>query len=140
MSQETIIPLVVDLDGTLTPADTLHESVLQLVKRSPLAFFRLLPALLKGKAAFKDALAAHASIDPALLPYRRDLLDYLHLEKAKGRPIILATAAHSSIAARVAEHLGLPQHVLRFWETKFAQVRPLKRGDRIRRTLLPSDW
>ncbi len=22
----------------------------------------------------------------------------------------------------------MPQHVLRFWETKFAQVRPLKRG------------
>lgn len=28
----------------------------------------------------------------------------------------------------VAEELGLPQHVLRFWETKFGQVKPLKRG------------
>ncbi len=28
----------------------------------------------------------------------------------------------------VAEELDVPQHVLRFWETKFAQVRPLKRG------------
>ncbi len=30
--------------------------------------------------------------------------------------------------SEVATELGLPQHVLRFWETKFSQVRPLKRG------------
>ncbi|MDR3408327.1 MAG: MerR family transcriptional regulator [Methylovirgula sp.] len=30
--------------------------------------------------------------------------------------------------SEVAEHLDLPQHVLRFWETRFAQIRPLKRG------------
>lgn len=30
--------------------------------------------------------------------------------------------------AEVAEELDLPQHVLRFWETKFPQIRPLKRG------------
>jgi DNA-binding transcriptional MerR regulator len=28
----------------------------------------------------------------------------------------------------VAEDLELPQHVLRFWETRFTQIRPLKRG------------
>lgn len=30
--------------------------------------------------------------------------------------------------SEVAEELGVQQHVLRFWETKFSQVRPLKRG------------
>ncbi len=30
--------------------------------------------------------------------------------------------------SEVAEDLDLPQHVLRFWETRFPQVRPLKRG------------
>jgi len=30
--------------------------------------------------------------------------------------------------SEVADDLHIPQHVLRFWETKFAQVRPLKRG------------
>ena len=29
--------------------------------------------------------------------------------------------------AEVAEELAVPQHVLRFWESKFPQVRPLKR-------------
>ena len=30
--------------------------------------------------------------------------------------------------SEVAEELGLPQHVLRFWETRFPQIRPIKRG------------
>jgi DNA-binding transcriptional MerR regulator len=28
----------------------------------------------------------------------------------------------------VAEDLNLPQHVLRFWETRFSQIKPMKRG------------
>ncbi len=30
--------------------------------------------------------------------------------------------------SEVAEELALPQHVLRFWETRFPQVKPLKRA------------
>jgi DNA-binding transcriptional MerR regulator len=30
--------------------------------------------------------------------------------------------------SEVADDLELPQHVLRFWETRFAQIRPMKRG------------
>jgi DNA-binding transcriptional MerR regulator len=30
--------------------------------------------------------------------------------------------------SEVAEDLDVPQHVLRFWESKFPQVKPLKRG------------
>ena len=30
--------------------------------------------------------------------------------------------------SEVAETIGVPQHVLRFWETKFAPLRPMKRG------------
>lgn len=43
-----------------------------------------------------------------------------------------ARAGKSDAAFRtiseVAEDLDVPQHVLRFWETKFTQVKPLKRG------------
>ncbi len=38
------------------------------------------------------------------------------------------SAAAFRTISEVAEDLDVPQHVLRFWETKFAQVRPLKRG------------
>lgn len=30
--------------------------------------------------------------------------------------------------SEVADKLDIPQHVLRFWESKFSQVKPLKRG------------
>lgn len=30
--------------------------------------------------------------------------------------------------SEVADELDLPQHVLRFWETKFPQIKPMKRG------------
>lgn len=30
--------------------------------------------------------------------------------------------------SEVAEDLDLPQHVLRFWESRFSQIRPMKRG------------
>ena len=30
--------------------------------------------------------------------------------------------------SEVSEELGLPQHVLRFWETRFGQVKPMKRS------------
>ncbi len=43
-----------------------------------------------------------------------------------------ARAGKSDAAFRtiseVADDLDVPQHVLRFWETKFSQVKPLKRG------------
>lgn len=30
--------------------------------------------------------------------------------------------------SEAADELDLPQHVLRFWETRFSQIKPLKRG------------
>lgn len=40
--------------------------------------------------------------------------------------------------SEVADELDLPQHVLRFWESKFSQVKPLKRGGN-RRYYRPED-
>ena len=40
--------------------------------------------------------------------------------------------------SEAAEEVGVPQHVLRFWETKFAFVSPMKRGGG-RRFYRPND-
>lgn len=40
--------------------------------------------------------------------------------------------------SEVADQLDLPQHVLRFWESKFSQIKPLKRGGN-RRYYRPDD-
>ena len=106
------LPLVVDLDGTLTPTDTLVESGIKLIRRSPAALLRMPFWLLSGRAGFKRAIAARCGVAAHSLPYHQPLLDYLRAEKARGRRIVLATAAHSSIADEVAGHLGLFDQVL----------------------------
>lgn len=45
----------------------------------------------------------------------------------EGSKIKKAEGAFRTIS-EVADELDVPQHVLRFWETKFTQVKPLKRG------------
>ncbi|MBM3600368.1 MAG: MerR family transcriptional regulator [Alphaproteobacteria bacterium] len=38
------------------------------------------------------------------------------------------SAAAFRTISEVADELDIPPHVLRFWETKFSQIKPLKRG------------
>src|SRR5262249_55670135 len=86
-------PLVVDLDGTLIKTDLLIESIARLLRQKPLAFFALPLWLLKGRAYLKHEIAERVDIDPALLPYRTALLEYLRAEHDKGRTVVLATAS-----------------------------------------------
>lgn len=99
--------LVVDLDHTLVRTDTLLEQFVALVFRRPFAALLLLRTLLAGRAAFKARLAELQPLDPAALPYREPLLDYLREQRAVGRPIHLVTAADSTTAKAVAEHCGV---------------------------------
>lgn len=47
-------------------------------------------------------------------------------QSARNRPKKAPNAFRT--ISEVADDLHIPQHVLRFWETKFPQVKPLKRG------------
>ena len=44
------------------------------------------------------------------------------------RPVPQKSAGAYRTISEVADELKLPQHVLRFWETRFPQVKPLKRA------------
>ncbi|MBF5041850.1 MULTISPECIES: UbiA family prenyltransferase [Myxococcaceae] len=105
------LPLVVDLDGTLTRTDTLHESLLLLLKQHPLLVLLVPLWLLKGKAHLKAELARRVVPDAAHLPYDEGLLAYLRAEHARGRRLVLATAADRRVADAVAQHLGLFERV-----------------------------
>src|SRR6201747_1052016 len=59
----------------------------------------------------------HVSDEP-----RHEGLDLGARSKPKKAPNAFRTISE------VADGLHIPQHVLRFWETKFPQVKPLKRG------------
>jgi DNA-binding transcriptional MerR regulator len=53
--------------------------------------------------------------------------DELPADEGRSRPSGKSISAFRTIS-EVSADLDVPQHVLRFWETKFTQLRPLKRG------------
>jgi len=110
-------PIVVDLDGTLTTSDTLIESFVETIKRNPWDIFRMPAWIAKGRAVFKARLASRAGSIAETLPYRQPLCDFLRDQRAKGRRIILATAANQSIARSVATYLDFFDEVLASDET-----------------------
>jgi 4-hydroxybenzoate polyprenyltransferase/phosphoserine phosphatase len=106
------LPLYVDLDGTLIATDSLHESLLKLVRASPLALLQLPVWLLKGRAVLKREVARRTRLDVSTLPYRPEVLELVRRAREAGRRTILATASDGRVARRVAEHLGLFDAVL----------------------------
>lgn len=108
---ESDAPLCVDLDGTLVATDTLHESLLWMLRHEPVALIR---TLLRGgdRAALKRRVATSAPIDASALPYREDVLAFLREQKQQGRTLLLATASDEAVARAVSEHLGLFDGVL----------------------------
>ncbi len=105
-------PLCVDLDGTLVKSDTLLDAALLLLRQQPLSPLHWPGWLRKGKAGFKQEITSRANVEVEYLPYNQPLLQYLREEHARGRRIVLATAADQAFAERVAAHLGLFEGVL----------------------------
>ncbi len=111
-SEAKHVALAVDLDGTLIATDLFWESLFQLLRSNPLTIFMLPLWLMYGKASLKAKIAARVDIDPAILPYRPDVVSRLNSEKAAGRRLILATGSHEKFAQAISEHLGLFDAVL----------------------------
>lgn len=107
MEEKKIVPLVVDLDGTLIKTDLLGESILQCIKKNPLTIFNLFVWLIKGKAELKSRLAAIVKIDVQTLPYNIAFVSYLKNEYYNGRTLILATASHTLYANQIASYVGI---------------------------------
>ena len=81
--------IAVDLDGTLILTDSLHESMLQLVRQKIISIFWMPIWLFKGKAAFKAKIAEIVNLNVALLPYNLPLIEWLKQQRAKGKKVIL---------------------------------------------------
>ena len=105
-------PLCVDLDRTLVRTDLLWETLAATLARSPAAALAIPFWLLRGRAALKRELAQRAPFDASTLPYDRHVLEDLRSERARGRRLVLATAADQLAAERVAAHVGLFDEVI----------------------------
>jgi 4-hydroxybenzoate polyprenyltransferase/phosphoglycolate phosphatase-like HAD superfamily hydrolase len=106
------LPLCVDLDGTLLASNSLHEAAVAACMADPRVVLSLPGWLAQGKARLKEELARRWDFDPAHLPYHREFLAYLQEQKAKGRKLVLATAADRRIARKIADHLNLFDEVI----------------------------
>jgi len=98
--------IAVDLDGTLTLTDTLHESVMTLVRNKPYLLLLLPFWLFKGIAHLKQKVAEHSELDVTTLPYNQPLIDWLQAEKQRGKKIVLSTAANEKIAKQVVRNFN----------------------------------
>jgi len=108
----TSIPLCVDLDGALWQTDMLLESLLVLLKESPLSIFRIPFWLVQGKAKLKLELANRVRLRVASLPLRAGLLEFLRKEHQAGRRLILITGAGSQVGQAVAAQVGLFEEIV----------------------------
>lgn len=104
--------IAVDLDGTLTLTDTLHESFVALVRNKPFVLFLFPFWLMKGAAYFKSKVAEYFVLDVTTLPYNVKLIDWLTDQRASGREIVLCTAANEYVANAVSRHLDFFDDVI----------------------------
>lgn len=111
-------PLVVDLDGTLSPCDTLWESLVRLAKARPWTTLQLPLWLSGGRARFKHEISARTPWKGEALPLNTELVAFIEQERARGRRVVLATAANRSIAQAIAERTGLFDDVIASDETE----------------------
>jgi 4-hydroxybenzoate polyprenyltransferase/phosphoserine phosphatase len=102
-----LIPLVVDLDGTLVRSDLLVESAFAHLGHNILAAVDLLSAIWHGKAALKAEIAAKTDIDVSRLPYDEDVVSLIREARAAGSKVYLASASNQRYVEAVAHHLGL---------------------------------
>ena len=100
-----VVPLCVDLDGTLVRSDMLVESILTLLKQNPLYLFVLPLWLSRGRGRLKCEVTRRAQPDATTLPYDQRVCELVQSESSR-RPVVLCTAADRAIADAVANHVG----------------------------------
>jgi len=106
------IPLLVDLDGAIVATDTLFETTILFLKKSPFMFFMLFVWLLRGKHVLKEELSKQTYLNIETLPYRQDVIDYLEQQFEQGRKIILLTGSWVDIGTRVANQFAFINDVI----------------------------
>jgi 4-hydroxybenzoate polyprenyltransferase/phosphoserine phosphatase len=95
-------PLVLDLDRTLARTDMLFECLAAALARNPLVILFAIFWLMQGKAVLKRRLAQVASLDLDGMPVNEAVVALATREAARGRTIVLATAAEELMAHRIA--------------------------------------
>jgi 4-hydroxybenzoate polyprenyltransferase len=113
-----LTPLCVDLDHTLLKTDLLYETLILLVRRTPMVLVALPYWLFRGRSFLKRQLALRVQPEISRLPFRDELITFLQLEKNRGRRLVLVSAADQALAESVEDHLHLFEEVIASDETR----------------------
>lgn len=111
------VPLAVDIDGTLIATDLFFEcakayAIAEGPLGAPLQALKMLWILRRGRPELKRWLAQRLNLDFEALPWQEHIVEFLRAEHARGRKLVLATAADQLMAERVAQRLGIFDEVL----------------------------
>ena len=116
-------PIIVDFDSALIHPDFRAASFVAHFKARPWN------ALVSHDAGAVDIL------DSVALPYRLELCQFLHAQRARGRRVYLATSADANTARAIASHCGLFDGVItdgrsnRCEQSKLAAIQSLVGAD-----------
>ena len=104
---EINIPLVVDLDGTLTKSDTFVESLVSYIKENLLNIFNILYWAYIGKAYLKSKIADKKIIPPKEIIYRKEVIDYINEQRLKKRKVFLCSGSNIKQVEAIHNHLKI---------------------------------
>ena len=107
----SVVPLCVDMDGTLLRTDALIEGLVDKVRNFS-NWASLVGLFFGNRAQLKSTVAETSNIDIPYLPLNSAFLEFLKTEHQRGRPLILVTAADERVAKAVAAHIGLFEAVI----------------------------
>jgi 4-hydroxybenzoate polyprenyltransferase len=99
--------VVVDLDGTLSHVDALHEDFFVCLRKSPLRATASAVFASGGKAAMKRRLATMAGRDTGCAPLHAELVSHLSKMKRRGKSLHLVTASDQYHADAVGKATNL---------------------------------
>ena len=105
-------PLCVDLDGTLIKTDSIIETLLIAIKKSPVLILLFPFWLLMGKNYFKNRIVKYGIPDVSIFPYNEEVIELIKNAKSQGRTTVLSTATREEIATAVGEHTQLFDEVI----------------------------
>ncbi|MCK4713424.1 MAG: UbiA family prenyltransferase, partial [Marinosulfonomonas sp.] len=104
-------PLILDVDGTFLKTDMLLEIFWAGLGQNPLATLKVAFAHFRNPARLKQALVEVAELRTDLLPVNADMKTLADETAGLGREVVLASASHETLVARLAQDHGLSTRV-----------------------------
>lgn len=102
------IPLIVDLDGTLIKTDLFLEGLILFLKKNPFRIFKVVYWFLsEGRLGIKSKLSSMFELDFGSLPFNKNVVSWLQVQKENGRPLFLVTGSTQEYAERMGQFTGL---------------------------------